>query len=306
MSRKLLITNMDSPLSRDLAKGFLGRGWSVMGFGLLEAQLGSLKAQEGFSFQKVDLVKHNIVRSWLYGITDVLFVEGGKQVQERMDKVYQSILHLRSKIPRIVLLSTNQVFNGMGLCPFSEKAEIVDTEEMHPLRGAEIMITNYAQHLDTPACIVRIPRIIGGSFTDPEIKRWLSSLKKMQEIQLPSENQSLFQFISPERLLGSLCTLLDSRWSNLEIFHASSYCKRVPEACQEFLSVLNPKCQIVTAVGPKQKLINWLSTFSQVRSFLLDKDLWMDYSFLEQPVLETEDSDRLFKPSPEVLSKLLK
>jgi len=297
---------MDLPLSRDLAKGFLGRGWSVMGFGLLEAQLGSLKAQEGFSFQKVDLVKHSIVRSWLYGITDVLFVEGGSQVQERMDKVYQSILHLRSKIPRIVLLSTNQVFYGMGIGPHSEKVEILDTEDMHPLRGAEIMITNYAQHLDTPACIVRIPRIIGGNFTDTEVKRWILSLKKMQEVQLPSDSQSQFQFISVERLLSSLCTLLDSRWSNLEIFHASSYCKPLPVAFQEFLSTLNPKCQILNTVGTKQKLINWLATFPQLRSFLMEKNLWMDYSFLEQPVLNTEDSDRLFKPVPEVLAKLFK
>lgn len=295
MSSHVLISTLDSELARFLARGLLDSGCEVLGFGMRENTLGALKSLPGFRFQKVDLTRQSVVRSWLYGVTDVLIMDEGDGLLPRMDRLYEALIHLKSRIPRVLYLSNFRVFPENG--SYAEKFPVPQHEGMIPEAAAEIMVANYQNHMDAPAAILRTARILGPKFSgDQDLGIFLKSLKKLKQVDLGLSAGRQIQFTAQDEILEAVKILLGSEWRGLETFHCVSYSRTLKDALRQFLKILNPQCRILEHETLASRMIRKTGELSSTaRRFMVQKNLLPDYEWLEGPLLESGDSNRLFR-----------
>ncbi len=295
MSSHVLISTLDSELARFLARGLLDSGCEVLGFGIRENTLGALKSLPGFRFQKIDLSRQNVVRSWLYGVTDVLIIDEGEGLLPRMDRLYEALIHLKSRIPRVLYLSNFRVFPESRA--YAEKFPVPQHEGMIPEAAAEIMVANYQNHMDAPASILRMARLLGPKLSgDEDLGTFLKSLKKLKQLDLGLSGARQIQFTAQDEILEAVKILLGSEWRGLETFHCVSYSRPLKDALRQFLKILNPKCRILEHESLASKVMRRTGEMSSMaRRFMIQKNLLPDYEWLQGPLLESADSNRLFR-----------
>ena len=71
----LLVLETEDPLVREVIRFLLEAGYPILGMGQSEKSLGALKSKPNFQFQKIDLSRQDILRSYLYEIDFVLFLD---------------------------------------------------------------------------------------------------------------------------------------------------------------------------------------------------------------------------------------
>lgn len=295
--KKILMLDMENPLARHMARYFLDRGIEVLGVGTNEKVLGSLNSIEGFTFRKFDLTKSDFLRSYLYGIDSILIIDKTPAILEKLDHLYQCIIHLKSRVPQVLLLSNYSVF-GESLKESYLEDDLPEptTEDGKTLRGAEIIIENYTKHLETKGSVLRIPKMLSRKNDENEFTELFKHLSKSTRFVIDNKENFSLQWISKERLSDVCFQIFSSSWNDFEIFHTCDYENNIEEGFNELSEHLRSRSKIIQAT--KTEII--LSNVMKLSSFLEDK--LEDYvretkslAFLQVPRLNCEKTESFFE-----------
>lgn len=304
---KVLVLDMDNELSRDLTAKILKAGIAVVATGTSEKSLGTLKAFEHFTFYRLDLSEKPIVRSYIYGVDTIIFFDTSAKIIEKIDNLYQSIMHLKSEIPRLFFISNCQVFQCDTdrywstrdiPCPQSQLGE--------RFAAAETIVHNYSSHLRNPTCIIRIPRFIDKNYVDSSFTQLINIIKNNCRIEYESSRNILIQLIHMDYLLEVIFHLFESRWDGVEIFHLVSFEQKFIHLLDVMKSILGSKSYILKD-GPVQKYINELFTLSPLIHKRITKIRKIEsVEFLRQPILDVQSISNMYAPKEFDLRAFLK
>lgn len=295
--KKILILDMENPLARYMARYFLDRNIEVLGVGTNEKVLGSLNSCEGFIFRKFDLSKSDFLRSYLYGVDSILIIDSSPLILEKLDHLYQCLIHLKSRVPQVLLLSNYSVFGeSLKESYLEDDLPNPSTEDGKTLRGAEIIIENYTKHLETKGAVLRIPKILSRKPAENEFTELFKHLSKNTRFVIEEKENFSLQWISKERLSDVCFQILLSSWNDFEFFHACDYENNIEDGFQDLSDYLRSRSKIIKAT--KTEMI--LSNIMKLSSFLEDK--LEDYvretkslSFLKVPRLNCEKTESFFE-----------
>ena len=107
---RILVLDMDNRIARSISLRLLKAGFSVVATGTSEKNLGTLKSFESFTFYRLDISAKPIVRSYIYGVNTIIFFDRTPKILQKIDNLYQSIMHLKSAIPSLIFISDSRVF----------------------------------------------------------------------------------------------------------------------------------------------------------------------------------------------------
>lgn len=289
--------DMENPLARHMARYFLDREVEVLGVGTNEKVLGSLKSCEGFSFKKFDLSKSDFLRSYLYGIDSIFIIDSSPLILEKLDHLYQCLIHLKSRVPQVLLLSSYSVFGEpLQESYLEDDLPKPDTEEAKTLRGAEIIIENYTRHLETKGAVLRVPKMLSRKSDENEFIELFKHLSKNTRFIIENKENFSLQWISKERLSDVCFKIFSSSWNDFEFFHACDYENEIEEGFLELSEHFRSKSKIIQAT--KTEMI--LSGIMKLSSFL--EEQLEDYvretkslSFLKVPRLNCDKTESYFE-----------
>ncbi|PCJ15952.1 MAG: hypothetical protein COB02_17450 [Candidatus Cloacimonadota bacterium] len=295
--KKVLIFDMENSLAREMSKYFLDRNIEVVGVGVNEKVLGSLNSYDLFTFRKFDLAKQDFLRSYLYGIDSILIINSSEFILEKIDHLYQCLIHQKSRVPQVLFLSSYEVFGDSRKAPYLED-EIPNplSEDAKVLRGAEIIIENYTKHLETKGSVLRIPKILSRKNEENEFKEFFKYLSKNTRFVVGDKDNLSLQWITKDRLFDVCYTILKSSWNDFEVFHACDYENDIREAFEDLTDYLNSKSKIIKA----SKKEMFFSGLMKVLPFL--EEMLEDYVretrsliFLKSPRISCVKTDSFFK-----------
>ena len=304
---KVLVVDMDEGISRNLCTYLLKKGHPVVAIGTSERVLGTLKACENFQFHKFDLVNQEIVRSYLYGIDYILFLDTSLKMLEKLDQVYQSIRHLKGKIPRLILLSRNLVYPFDGLKKNLEDQEPPEPEgaSAEKYRGAEVMVHNYSSHLDAAASILRLPMLVDQNSVDPAFSELMSLVRRGRSVNFDPENDFLVQWVIFEDLFQQISTLLQTKWTGLETFHLYTYSMPFSQLFEALKKQFKSGSEIRSDSKLGQTFKGLLSVSPLVKEKFEELQNLTTVDFLKQGSLDCELSRRILTyEAPELRSFL--
>ena len=91
---RILVLDMDNRIARSISLRILKAGFSVVATGTSEKNLGTLKSFESFTFYRLDISAKPIVRSYIYVVNTIIFFDRTPKILQKIDNLYQSIMHL--------------------------------------------------------------------------------------------------------------------------------------------------------------------------------------------------------------------
>ena len=282
--KKVLIFDMENSLARDMARYFIDLEVEVLGVGINEKLLGSLNSCDLFTFRKFDLRKSDFLRSYLYGVDTILIIDSSSAILEKIDHLYQCLIHLKSRIPQVLLLSNYQVFGEpMQESYLEDEVPEPSSEKAKLLRGAEIMIENYSNHLESKGSILRIPKLISRKKEENDFKDLFNFLAKNIRFVLESKENFSLQWIQ-------------NSWNDFEIFHACDYENDVEEAFDELTEYIKSRSKIIKATKREMLLSKIMSLFPFLEEKLEDyvretKSL----QFMKVPKLNCKKTNSFFE-----------
>jgi len=292
----VLLLTTDNPLTREIARALLESGFQVKAVGTSEKVLGVLNSKPNFQFHKINLAKQPIIRSYLYGLDYVIYLDRDLDLLDKIRHTYQSLEHFKSKPPGLLFLSSSRVFSSPKEDDNLENSPKNPTTQLgSDYCAAEDVVSSYSQNLQTRACIIRIPPIWDPSLTDEPFANLSQLLRQHKPLSMIQEDPIYIQWVQIHDLFTLLELLLKSQWSGLETIHYYSYSAFLPDVIGEICSAMGSRSQL--------KEIKKAPSFLQslvVRSPTLKQNLesimkWEDLGFLNLPPLGMEQTLRLIE-----------
>ena len=292
---KILLLDMDSEVTRRLCRKLLMEGYHVVSVGKFETKLGDLKSFKNFTFHRLDLSSRDIIRSYIYEVNTIIFFDHSNLVLEKINNLYQSIIHLKSEIPQLFFISTCQVFSWKPNKLWMEEDDLSPETDMGELiSGAETIVRNYTHKLSSAACILRIPRLVDPTYIDSDFVRFIRILKSHQKIDFNISSNLLVQFITLDSLVESLSKLLKMKWDGIETFHISSFQQNFIPLFDSLRAILDSNSTLIKDNKFTAYMKELLTVSPLVRKRLDTLQKVHTVDFLRQPILDCTRSKNLF------------
>lgn len=296
----ILILTSDNPVVREIARLLLELGHQVKAIGASEKVLGILKSRANFQFHKFNLEKQAIIRSYLYGVDHIIFLDRDTKFIEKISHLYQSLEHLKSKPPGLIFLSSSMVFSDLN--PGINK----ETSPLNPLNQqgfdfsvAEEIVTNYSKNLQAKVGIIRTPPFWDRTLVEEPFAKFIRLLRHHKCLSIIKKQPITLQWLAIQDLFKLLQVVLETQWSGLEIFHCYSHSVSLTKAMDEICSSMGSKSQIRKISNVPPFIQTLLSDSQTLREGLESIMKWEDASFLYNPPLEMEQTLHLI-PKPDL------
>ena len=285
---RVLVLDMDNPIARHISLRLLKAGYSVVATGTSEKNLGTLKSFESFTFYRLDISVKPIIRSYIYGIGTIIFFDRSSKILQKIDNLYNSIMHLKSAIPRLIFISDSRVFQWKPDKIWSEQDAICpDTEIGNLFCGVETIINNYATTLQNSTCIIRIPRVVDQILIDEGFLKLIDLLERNFRIDYESSRNISVQLVNLDYLMEVIHKLFETSWDGIEIFHVASLTQKFLHLLENMKAPLDSKSYIIKD-NVILRAVNTVLTISPLvqKKWALTRQVG-SVEFLQQPILDT-------------------
>ena len=287
----ILVLTSDNPLGREVAHSLLEWGCCVKAIGTSERVLGTLKSRPNFQFHKFNLEKQTIIRSHLYGVDHVIFLDRDIKFFDKIGHLYQSLAHLKSKPPGLLFLSSSMVFSDLNPGVNRESSPLnPGNQQGFDFATAEEIMASYSRNLQARVGIIRIPPIWDPVLVEEPFLKFLRLLRHHKFLSVIKEQPIYLQWILIKDLTELIQATLKSNWSGLEIFHCYSHGVNLFEAMDEICSAIGSKSQIKNISKIPQFVQTLLSDSQTLREGLETITQWEDASFLHYPPIEMDQT----------------